>query len=83
MKIQIALKENGKVSRPKWHTSQYVCEKHHRFYVCAEFNEDIEYSSVDLLDDNWQPFSEVKEIIPEKVGELWKLEASEYFIVRV
>lgn len=75
MKIQEALKPTGKATiggtENHWHIQWDSVEN--RFYKTHE-NGKIEKYKIRLkalMRDDWQPYHEVKEIRPEKAGELW------------
>lgn len=71
MNIQDALKETGEARRPNTRKGQY-----------AYLNKDVLFWNdgpieapvlmVSIFADDWQPYHEVKEIRPEKAGELWE-----------
>ena len=77
MKIEDALKENGKATYPMWDKDAFVHIVHSEFidhdgnpYYCSH-----------LLDNNWEPYH--PEIRPKEAGELWRHGTFLYFVARI
>lgn len=88
MRIQYALKETGK-ARKEDNEAEYAyliltenSDRHDLvWYEKGMPSENVHYE--DFLGDDWQPYHEIKEIRPEKAGELWKDDNRElYFITK-
>ena len=75
MKVQKALKETGKARRDKWGEKEYIYKKGMYFID----NTGEPFNREDITADVWQPYHEVKEIRPEKAGELWQLWKDVYY----
>lgn len=73
MNIQEALKETGKAKLPTWHDGAYVYVKNDLIFLKGMGGYDKPYSSKVMLAGDWQPHHEVKEIRPQKAGELWSI----------
>jgi hypothetical protein len=70
MDIQDALRPTGKANMEGWDTDRYVEIKEGQF-----INTDgHKFANACILSADWQPYHEVKEIRPERAGELWKHE---------
>ena len=82
MDIVPALKETGKAVNERGNEVNYAkardCgvlswySKERDIFLC-----DVPYEMI--IDGNWQPYREVKEIRPEKAGELWQYHVSGLF----
>ena len=77
MIIQEALKETGKACRFGWDTDRYIHEVEGQLLNV----EGSKFANACLLESDWQPYHEAKEIRPEKAGELWDLRGSKFFTV--
>jgi hypothetical protein len=78
MNIREALEETGKATRKDWTVRKYIFQAGAYFEVENINGERESYSAVILVDNNWQPYHEVKEIRPGRAGELWDKEGCKY-----
>ena len=77
MNIQEARGKTGKARRPHWEHKKFVYLVGDDFHVdTGDGQSGFVYSDKAILGDDWQPYYEVKEIRPEKAGELWQEELS-------
>lgn len=88
MNIQDALKETGKVKRKGWGRNEWLAitdlsssgDIQFFFYVKEISVHGERYSQTNILDNEWQPYHDKKEIRPENAGELWEHDETEgYF----
>ena len=86
MKLQEALKETGKASRKglDWFIEECENGEHNYRAISSTSGGVAGYDMLihHALADDWQPYHEVKEIRPEKAGELWKDEDGKRWATR-
>jgi hypothetical protein len=82
MDIINALKETGKARWHRWIGTEYVFKKGVLFFYTDGKSEEEPYNFDSLLDNNWQPYPDKKEIRPEKAGELWERNGEQWATVR-
>jgi hypothetical protein len=89
MNITKALEPTGKATRQGWKKNTYIAINDSSrtgiqqffLYTILIGTDGERYGSIDVLDNDWQPYYEVKEIRPEKSGELWIHEKGGSFYV--
>ena len=80
MNIQEAREKTGKARRPHWEHKKFVYLVGDDFHVdTGDGQSGFVYSDKAILGDDWQPYYEVKEIRPEKAGELWQAGNDSFF----
>ncbi|MCK5603539.1 hypothetical protein KAR91_16765 [Candidatus Pacearchaeota archaeon] len=72
MKSEEALRETGKAKRSCWHDGAYIwLDEHGQFLFVGPNKKQSGYNLKAILDNEWYPHHEEKEIRPENAGELW------------
>ncbi len=84
MKIDYALISTGKAHRPTDIRSYVMVDENDVlfWYGTTKNNKGAQVMLSEILGEVWQPYHEVKEIRPEKAGELWEREGLFFVIVR-